>query len=89
MDSGALDAVAFWIGRTGGFANDEFGMNGNKVRKVAWRANALQQDARGGGSHLLERLANCGEAGVVKCGALNVVESHDGDVCREPAGRDS
>ena len=75
--SGALDAVAFRIGRTGGLANDEFGMNGNEVRKCGLPANALQQDARSGGSHLIERLTNRGEARIVKCRALNVVEANN------------
>ena len=78
--SGALDAVAFGIGRTGGFPNDEFGVNGNEVRKRGLAANALQQNARSRGAHLIERLANRGEAGVVKRGALDIIEAHDGNV---------
>jgi len=79
-DSGALDAAAFEIGGTGGLADDEFGMNGNEVRESGLPANALQQDAGGGGAHVRERLANCGEAGVVKCSALNIVKANDGNV---------
>src|SRR6185437_409144 len=77
--SGAL-AVAFGVGRAGGLANHKFRMNRNKVRKSSLAADALQQDAGSGGAHLSERLANRGEAGIVECGALDVVKSYDGDV---------
>ena len=75
--SGAFDAVAFWIGRTGGFSNDELGENGYKVRECGLRANTLEQDARSSDAHLIERLANCGEARIVERGALDVVETDD------------
>lgn len=52
-------------------------MNGNEVRKSGLRANALQQNARSGRTHLMERLADRGEAWIVKRGALNVVETDD------------
>ena len=57
-------------------------MNGNEVREGGLPANALQQDARGGGAHLIERLANRGEARIVKRSALDVVEANDRDIGR-------
>ena len=51
--SDALHAVAFGIGRTGGFANDELGVNGNEVRECRLPANALKQNTGGGGAHLM------------------------------------
>ena len=57
-------------------------MNGNEVWEGGLATDALQEDAGSGGAYLRERLANCGEARVVKCSALNVVEANDGNVCR-------
>jgi len=44
------------------------------------RTNALEQNARRGGSHLIERLANGGEARIVERGSLDVIETNDRNV---------
>ena len=76
----ALDPVALGIGRAGGFADNQLGMDWYEVRKCCLATNPLEKDARRSGAHLMERLANRGEAGVVKCRALDIIEPYDGNV---------
>ena len=62
---------------------------GTKSGKFGLPADALEQDARSSGTHLIERLANGGKARIVKCSALDVVEANDGHIGREPGVRGS
>lgn len=68
------------IGRAGGFANDQFGMDGNNIRESGLAADALKEDTRRDSTHLRKRLADGGEAWVVESGALNIVEADNGNV---------
>ena len=55
-------------------------MDGDKIRERGLAANALKQDAGGGETHLVQRLADGGEARVVKSGSLDVIEPDDGHI---------
>ena len=51
-------------------------MDRDFVRKDSLSANSLQQNARRDHSHLVQRLTNRGEARIMKCRSLNVIEAH-------------
>ena len=46
------------------------------------RVDAFQDSLGGQHAHLAERLFDGRQAGVLKCGALNVVETDDGNIIR-------
>ena len=43
--------------------------------------DAAEHGFRSDGAHLAQRLANGGQTGILICGALNVIETDDGNVC--------
>ena len=67
---------------SGGFADYQFGINLDAVGKLFMR-EFLEQGDRGLSAHLLERLADGGEARNDVGGSLDVVEAEDGDVFRD------
>ena len=71
------------LGSGGGFADDELGgePDGFGVGLVG-SLDALDEESRLRTSHLVEGLADGGEAGVVVLGDDDVVEADDGDVAR-------
>src|SRR5882762_124567 len=80
MSSAGMGAAADRCSR---FANNQFWRNGTFFWVVLKALNALQQNPRGTLAHVVERLANRGQAGVVISGGAYVVEANYGNVFRD------
>jgi hypothetical protein len=63
------------IWRRSGFADNQFRRDGEILGIVLEALDTLEQDARGGFSHVMQGLANRGETRVVIGGDVNVVET--------------
>ena len=77
-----LTTHAVGIGWAGRLANDELGQDRYNIRKCGLASNSLQQNASGREAHLLQRLTDGGETGIVIRRALNVVKAYDRDIFR-------
>lgn len=72
-------------GWAGGAADDEFGFDGAVdvaccAFRRGWGVDLVEDGLSGEDAHLMEWLADGGEAGVLEGGGLDVVEAYDGDV---------